>query len=125
MMPPGLLAIWSRNLRERPSSKETDAKKIRFDEAPILGVRREQEAGSAGEQIARPLALAPSGGDIDAGPNRGWKVPLLLAMPGGPAIGRPFRDPGGFRRPPRQLEHPPIRLDHIRRLGSSCGIRQG
>jgi putative transposase len=40
-------------LSESPSSKETDVKKSRFTEAQIIGVLREQEAGSPTGEVCR------------------------------------------------------------------------
>jgi putative transposase len=40
-------------LSESPSSKETDVKKSRFTEAQIIGVLREQEAGSPTAEVCR------------------------------------------------------------------------
>lgn len=43
----------SRTLSESPSPKETDVKKSRFNEAQIIGVLREQEAGSPTAEVCR------------------------------------------------------------------------
>jgi putative transposase len=40
-------------LSESPSPKETDVKKSRFNEAQIIGVLREQEAGSPTAEVCR------------------------------------------------------------------------
>ena len=40
-------------MSESPSPKETDVKKSRFNEAQIIGVLREQEAGSPTAELCR------------------------------------------------------------------------
>ncbi len=47
-------------MSESPSPKETDVKKSRFNEAQIIGVLREQEAGSATADVCRKHGISPA-----------------------------------------------------------------